>query len=276
MPETGRSCGAGDGADVAVPARYVAHVRSDARIAQDETAVDRCQSHGLAPKQEMQPADFEKGVSAKIAQRIAFRAGSFHADRQRYSGGQAEGPRRRRSRFMRWRSNWFPKPKARSRRRRKKSHSACLKSEKELISCSDSAAHEPVTPPAPAVPTKAAAPLPPESRPNGLPAPAKKSGEDLAADAQRSQLACAGSAGKLRTSWRLTKEKIYDLLMEQIDIATSSRLPRDELKRQIIELIGEIVIEQKLPLDAGRAADAGEPDRRRHAGLRAAGAAAAR
>ncbi len=36
--------------------------------------------------------------------------------------------------------------------------------------------------------------------------------------------------------------------MEQIDIATSSRLPREELKRQIIELIGEIVIEQKLPL----------------------------
>lgn len=45
-----------------------------------------------------------------------------------------------------------------------------------------------------------------------------------------------------------TKEKIYDLLMEQIDIATSSKLPRDELKRQIIELIGEIVIEQKLLL----------------------------
>jgi len=46
-----------------------------------------------------------------------------------------------------------------------------------------------------------------------------------------------------------TKDKIYSLLMEQIDIATSSRLPRDELKRQIIELIGEIVIEQKLPIN---------------------------
>lgn len=44
------------------------------------------------------------------------------------------------------------------------------------------------------------------------------------------------------------KEKIYELLMEQIDINTSSRLPRDELKRQIIELIGEIVMEQKLML----------------------------
>ena len=43
-----------------------------------------------------------------------------------------------------------------------------------------------------------------------------------------------------------TKEKIYALLMEQIDIATSSRLPKEELKRQIIDLIGEIVMEQKL------------------------------
>jgi pilus assembly protein CpaF len=45
-----------------------------------------------------------------------------------------------------------------------------------------------------------------------------------------------------------TKERIYALLMEQIDISTSSRLPRDELKRQIISLIGEIVMEQKLLL----------------------------
>lgn len=34
--------------------------------------------------------------------------------------------------------------------------------------------------------------------------------------------------------------------MEQIDLTTASRLPRDDLKRQIIDLIGEIVMEQKL------------------------------
>ncbi len=45
-----------------------------------------------------------------------------------------------------------------------------------------------------------------------------------------------------------TKDRIYNLLMEQIDVTTSSRLPREELKRQIIEIIGEIVIEQRLPL----------------------------
>jgi len=58
----------------------------------------------------------------------------------------------------------------------------------------------------------------------------------------------APGASKVRDEMAATKDKIYALLMEQIDISTSSRLPREELKRQIIELIGEIVIEQKLPL----------------------------
>lgn len=46
-----------------------------------------------------------------------------------------------------------------------------------------------------------------------------------------------------------TKERIYNKLIEQIDVAASSKLPREELKRQIIEIIGEIVMEQKLPLN---------------------------
>jgi pilus assembly protein CpaF len=58
----------------------------------------------------------------------------------------------------------------------------------------------------------------------------------------------APADAKIADEMSATKDKIYALLMEQIDITTSSRLPRDELKRQIIELIGEIVIEQKLPL----------------------------
>lgn len=45
-----------------------------------------------------------------------------------------------------------------------------------------------------------------------------------------------------------TKQKVYDLLMEQIDIGTASRLPREELKQQILDLIAEIVMEQKLPV----------------------------
>lgn len=45
-----------------------------------------------------------------------------------------------------------------------------------------------------------------------------------------------------------TKEKIYNLLMEQIDIGTASRLPREELKEQILGLIGEIVMERRFPI----------------------------
>jgi pilus assembly protein CpaF len=44
----------------------------------------------------------------------------------------------------------------------------------------------------------------------------------------------------------INKEKVYKILMDQIDVATSSRMPREELKRQIIELIGEIVVENRI------------------------------
>lgn len=73
-----------------------------------------------------------------------------------------------------------------------------------------------------------------------------ESGEALLVDPDAKQPeAITKSAG---TDLGETKDKIYNLLMEQIDVATSSRLPREELKRQIIELIGDIVIEQRLPL----------------------------
>ncbi len=46
-----------------------------------------------------------------------------------------------------------------------------------------------------------------------------------------------------------TKEDIYAGLMQQIDLQTASRLPENELRRQIIEMIGEIVMEQKLAIN---------------------------
>jgi pilus assembly protein CpaF len=46
-----------------------------------------------------------------------------------------------------------------------------------------------------------------------------------------------------------TKTLIYDKLMEQIDLQTASRLPAEELRRQIIDVIGEIVMEQKLAIN---------------------------
>lgn len=47
---------------------------------------------------------------------------------------------------------------------------------------------------------------------------------------------------------RRSKDRIYTLLMEQIDIGTASRMPRNELKQQILDLIGDIVLEQKFPI----------------------------
>ena len=46
-----------------------------------------------------------------------------------------------------------------------------------------------------------------------------------------------------------TKDTIYSKLMEQIDLQTASRLPETELRRQIIDMIGEIVMEQKLAIN---------------------------
>jgi pilus assembly protein CpaF len=48
-----------------------------------------------------------------------------------------------------------------------------------------------------------------------------------------------------------TKERIYARLMEQIDLQTASRMPLEELRHQIIDVIGEIVMEQKLAINQG-------------------------
>jgi pilus assembly protein CpaF len=86
-----------------------------------------------------------------------------------------------------------------------------------------------------------------EARTETAPA-AKKSGENLLMAPQEGSLNAPTAPNKAQDDLADAKDKIYGLLMEQIDIATSSRLPREELKRQIIELIGEIVSEQKLLL----------------------------
>ncbi len=61
----------------------------------------------------------------------------------------------------------------------------------------------------------------------------------------------AGDAPAPIDSLRETKERIYSRLMEQIDLQTASRMPMDELRRQIIDVIGEIVMEQKLAINHG-------------------------
>jgi pilus assembly protein CpaF len=101
----------------------------------------------------------------------------------------------------------------------------------------------PAAPPPVAAPS---APKPPE--PASSPA-ARKSGEALLQSATDASLKAPEGPSAVQDELSQTKDKIYGLLMEQIDIATSSRLPREDLKRQIIELIGEIVMEQKLPVN---------------------------
>lgn len=93
---------------------------------------------------------------------------------------------------------------------------------------------------------EAVAAVPPANT-NVPPAPAKKSGEallEIPGDTTAPPVPMPDAINELAAA----KDKIYTLLMGQIDISTSSRLPRDELKRQIIELIGDIVMEQKLAL----------------------------
>lgn len=76
-----------------------------------------------------------------------------------------------------------------------------------------------------------------------------KAEERLAPKSYDAQEKPKESPSNLNPELAATKDKIYNLLMEQIDLATASKLPREDLKRQIIELIGEIVIEQKLPIN---------------------------
>jgi len=61
--------------------------------------------------------------------------------------------------------------------------------------------------------------------------------------------AATAFAPPVSDAMRQTKEHIYNRLMEQIDLQTASRLPEEELRRQIVDVIGEIVIEEKLAIN---------------------------
>jgi pilus assembly protein CpaF len=85
------------------------------------------------------------------------------------------------------------------------------------------------------------------SKPVSAPAtPEKQSAEERLLVPVVHKTADTTESAKVAAGLTTTKDKIYGLLMEQIDLTTASRLPRDDLKRQIIDLIGEIVMEQKL------------------------------
>ncbi len=93
----------------------------------------------------------------------------------------------------------------------------------------------PATVPAPPE-EPATAPTALEARPAGLPAAVRQ--PLPAAKDRRSQTTPAAM------------QVIQNLLYERIDGSAAARLPRDELLRQVLELIGEIVVEQRLSLTA--------------------------
>src|SRR5579885_3148893 len=88
----------------------------------------------------------------------------------------------------------------------------------------------------PPAPPAAGTPLP-ASQPAATPSVAMPVSNGAAREAEllgaRSDEAAAGKPKPPeQDELSSTREKIYNLLMEQIDVSTSSRLPRDELKRQ--------------------------------------------
>ncbi len=90
-------------------------------------------------------------------------------------------------------------------------------------------------------------PAPSETKPVAAPAeaPAQTAADRLAGAFEEPGEAAPPPLNPLAQ----TKMVIYDRLMEQIDLQTASRMPQDELRRQIIDVIGEIVMEQKLPIN---------------------------
>ncbi len=65
----------------------------------------------------------------------------------------------------------------------------------------------------------------------------------------RAQEAARRVAPSARESLEETKSLIQPLLMERIDVSVVSELPREELERQITEIVSEILVEQKVQLN---------------------------
>lgn len=96
-------------------------------------------------------------------------------------------------------------------------------------------------------PAPAAAAVPAAQPQAAAPVAAPSDKPDLLAP-KSDEAAAGASAPPVKNELSETRDKLYNLLMEQIDVATSSKMPREELKRQIEQLIGELVMEHKFPL----------------------------
>lgn len=98
----------------------------------------------------------------------------------------------------------------------------------------------------------------PEADTPVAPAASPTSGEPLAQTAAERLAGAFEEPGdapaRIENPLTQTKELIYARLMEQIDLQTASRMPLNELRHQIIDVIGEIVMEQKLAINQGEQA----------------------
>ena len=52
----------------------------------------------------------------------------------------------------------------------------------------------------------------------------------------------------LNASMAAAKKKIHPLVMDRLDIAAASQLPREELQHQISEIVNEVALDEKLHL----------------------------
>jgi pilus assembly protein CpaF len=106
---------------------------------------------------------------------------------------------------------------------------------------------EPVPAPRPAPAPGAPPPAPARAAPPA-PAPmAPATGKDAAPISTATPLSQA-NADKRAQAAKAAHTRIQNALLERIDATAAAKLPRDELQRQVAELIAEIVVEEKISL----------------------------
>ncbi len=98
--------------------------------------------------------------------------------------------------------------------------------------------------PAPAAAALTPAPAP---APVGASVPASWSGGQATAQSATS-VRQAASADRRGEALKATLARVQATLYERIDSAAAAKLPRDELHRQILELLGEVVAEHRISL----------------------------
>jgi pilus assembly protein CpaF len=88
------------------------------------------------------------------------------------------------------------------------------------------------------------------ARANPSPKPGKTPLNPSAADEMEAPTPCDPEGGRARRSRLLsTKATIQPIVMERIDISVAASLDPEELERQIAEIVGEVLVEQKQQLN---------------------------